>query len=322
MYKKTGLMILLFAISHISVAQEPVWDGNKVMLASEQVADNVFAIIPTDAKDKAPKGYPIATSGGFVIGDDAVLVVESMLNERLAKQVIALVKAKTNKPIKYLVNTSFHGDHSYGNYTFSPEATVIQHINAKEYVDHYFKQDTEFMMQNFGKGRGIEQVEPTTGNILVPKNGEVLIDLGGKIVEINDYGFAQTGGDLFISVKGENVLWTGNPVVSTKPALPWLLDGHLVETLATMRYVYGAMNDETIVIPGHGPVTDRSAIKWHIDYLTALRNEVRASIAQGLTLEQTQAAVTLPKFQGYALHGWVHSEMNVPAAYKELSVQK
>ncbi len=316
--------VITTAIASISQvqAQDPVWDANKVELAVQSVGDNVYAIIPSDAKEKAKLGYPIATTGGFVIGDNAVLVVESMLNERLANQVTALIKSKTDKPVKYLVNTSFHGDHSYGNYTFSPDVQIIQHAHAKGYVDNYFKQDTEFMMQNFGTGRGIEQVVPKTGDILVPKNGHITIDLGNKFVDINDYGFAQTGGDLFVAVNSDNVLWTGNPVVSTKPALPWLLDGHLLETLATMRYVYGIVDENTKVIPGHGPVTDRSAIKWHIDYLADLKSEIKAAIKAGKSLEETQATVTMPNFQGYALHGWVHSALNVPAAYKELSAGK
>ncbi|MCG7588266.1 MBL fold metallo-hydrolase [Photobacterium sp. OFAV2-7] len=319
MFRKIGTVVFSLVVTANVFAQEPVWDGNKVILESQKLASDVFAVIPSDAGEKAPNGYPIATTGGFVIGNDGVLVVESMLNERLAKQVISLVKKETSKPIKYVVNTSAHGDHSYGNYVFPDSVAVIQHVNAKQYIDSHFKQDTEFMMQYFGKGRGIEEVVPRTGDVLIPKDGKIAIDLGGKTVEIQDYGFAQTGGDLFVSVPADNVIWTGNPVVSTDPAFPWLLDGHLVETLATMRYVYGLTDAKTVVVPGHGPVTDRSAIKWHVDYLSAVRDAVKGAIAKGMSLEETVAAVQLPEYQGYALHGWVHSGLNVPAAYKDLS---
>ncbi|WP_444934137.1 MBL fold metallo-hydrolase [Microbulbifer sp. JTAC008] len=322
MLKSITTLLAGVAFTVNAIAQEPVWDGNTVILESQKVSDGIYAVIPSDASEKAGNGYPIATSGGFVIGENSVLVIESMINERLAEQMISLVKAETDKPIKYLVNTSYHGDHSYGNYVFPSSVSIIQHESAKDYVDNYFEQDTAFMISNFGEGRGIEDVIPKTGDILVPKNGSISIDLGGKTVDIDDFGFAQTGGDLFVSVKGENILWTGNPVVSTKPALPWLLDGHLLETLATMKYVYGAINESTLVIPGHGPITNRSAIKWHIDYLTALKNKVEKAIARGLSLEETVEKVQLPKYQGYALHEWVHSGLNVPAAYKELSSSK
>ncbi len=71
-------------------------------------------------------------------------------------------------------------------------------------------------------------------------------------------------------------------------------------------------------MPGHGPVTDTAAIKWHLDYLKAVEKEVKSAIADGLSLEETVKRVQLPDFKGYALFGWVHPSMNVPAAYKDL----
>lgn len=100
--------------------------------------------------------------------------------------------------------------------------------------------------------------------------------------------------------------------------MPWLLDGHLLETRDTLKAVYDAFDAETRVVPGHGPVTDIASIKWGVDYLTAVETEVKAALAQGLSIEDTVTAVQLPDFQGYALFGWVHPHMNVPAAYADL----
>jgi len=137
-------------------------------------------------------------------------------------------------------------------------------------------------------------------------------------VDIKDFGFAQTGGDLFVSVPDANVLWTGNAIVAQAPALPWLLDGNLIATRNTMQAVYDAFDADTKVVPGHGPVTDISAIKWAVDYLTEVETQVAAAISDGLSVEDTVARVQMPEFQGYALFGWVHPSMNVPAAYAEL----
>ncbi|MBL4758511.1 MAG: hypothetical protein JKY32_13020 [Rhizobiales bacterium] len=174
------------------------------------------------------------------------------------------------------------------------------------------------MIQNFGTGRGIEEVVETDADILVGEGGSLSIDLGNVTVDIRDYGFAQTGGDLFVSLAEENILWTGNAIVAQAPALPWLLDGHLVATRDTLQNVYDAFNADTKVVPGHGPVTDIAAIKWGVDYLTAVEIEVTAAISAGLSLEDTVARVQLPDYQGYALFGWVHPSLNVPAAYNDL----
>jgi len=86
-----------------------------------------FAYYPSDAKELEKQGKPVATSGGFIAGEKGVLVIDTMLNERLNKQVQKIVKQKSGKPIVYAVNTSSHGDHSYGNMYLPEEADIIHH---------------------------------------------------------------------------------------------------------------------------------------------------------------------------------------------------
>ena len=161
------------------------------------------------------------------------------------------------------------------------------------------------MIQNFGKGRGIEEIVPTTGHILIPKGGNITLDLGGKSVDIMDFGFAQTGGDLFVWEPVSKVLWTGNPIITVKPSLPWLLDGHLLETLETLKRVYNFLPPDSRIVPGHGSVMSREDMQWHIAYLETVKNQVQAAIDDGLTLEQTVERVKMPEFGGYTLFGWV-----------------
>jgi len=308
---------VLAAAALPAFAQDPVWDANKVTLHAQKLDDGIFAVIPDGASEMAAKGLPIATSGGFVIGNKGVLLIETMLNKRLLDQVLVLVAAETDKPVRWAVNTSYHGDHSYGN-AFLPEGVeIIQHVNAAAYIQKHFAEDTAFMIQNFGAGRGIEEVTPTKADILVGDGGSLTLNLGGIAVDIRDYGFAQTGGDLFVSVPSANVLWTGNPIVANAPALPWLLAGHVAETRDTLARVLATVDDKTRVVPGHGPVTDKSAIQWATDYLSELETDVAKAKAEGLTLDQTVAKVQMPDFGGYALKGWVHKALNVPAAYRE-----
>ncbi|MBL4762380.1 MAG: MBL fold metallo-hydrolase [Gammaproteobacteria bacterium] len=303
-------------------AQEPVWDGNKVELVAEKLANGVFAYYPSDAKILEKQGKPVATSGGFIAGEKGVLIIDTMLNKRLNAQVQNMVQKETGKPIIFAVNTSFHGDHSYGN-MYLPKATVvIQHSHAKKYIDEHFKADTEFMIQNFGKGRGIEDIVPGTGDILIAEGGKITLDLGGKSVDIIDFGFAQTGGDLFVWDPIAKVLWTGNPIITIKPSLPWLLDGHLLETLETLKKVYAFLPSDARVVPGHGTVMKREDIQWHIDYLEHVKTQVQAAIDDDLTLEETVKRVEMLEFSGYALFDWVHRSLNVPAAYNDLSHAK
>jgi cyclase len=110
-----------------------VWTASNVVLIPKELAPGVYAVYPDDAHAKNAAGIPVATSGGFVVGSNGVLVVESMLNRRLANQMLALVREKTSKPILYVVNTSYHGDHSYGNQFFPMGVRFIQHVNTQAY---------------------------------------------------------------------------------------------------------------------------------------------------------------------------------------------
>ncbi|WP_281558786.1 MBL fold metallo-hydrolase [Thalassomonas sp. RHCl1] len=300
-------------------AADPVWDANTVNLAIEKIDNGVYTVYDDRAHDFAPKGLPLATSAGVIVGDKGVMLVETMLNKRLHQQLLTLVKTVTDKPILYAVNTSFHGDHSYGNYLLDDSVTLIQHKNTQAYIQQHFAKDVDFMINTFGKNRGMEQVTPTTADILIEEKGALTIDLGNKQVQIKDFGFAQTGGDLFVYLPKEHVVWTGNAIVAQKPGLPWLLDGHLSDTLTTLTSLYQALPQDTKVIPGHSHVVDKSAIKWNIDYLAEVKQQVTQAVSKGLSQEQVIQKVKMDNFRGYALFDWVHPALNVPAAYQELN---
>jgi cyclase len=266
---RTGMLSMAFIILLINslgstAGAEVVWDPASVILERQQVGQGVYALIPKGAAEANTKGYPVATSGGFVVGDHSVLVVESMINKALANQVMALVKQVTEKPIRYVVNTSYHGDHSYGNYAFPSDVSIIHHPKTKAYIGNpeMFKGDKAFMIQYFGANVGIEEVVGRTADILV--DDHVSIDLGNKEVQIMHWGFAQTPGDLFVWVPDDKVFWTGNPLVASAPALPWLLEGGHRESLATMKKVRAFLPEDAKVIPGHGRVMTPEEIDFTI----------------------------------------------------------
>jgi cyclase len=304
--------------SSSATAAEPIWDGNTVQMQSEKLADGVYAYYASNARELNAKGGAAATSGGLIVGTRGALLIETMLNKRLNQQVQDLSRKLGGKPLIYAVNTSSHGDHSFGN-MYMPSATrIVQHAATRTYIDKHLADDKAFMIKNFGTGRGIEPIKARTGDILVAPMATVMLDLGDKVVHIIDFGFAQTGGDLWVWEPKSKVMWAGNPIIAAKPALPWLLDGNLIATRDTLQRVYAFLPADARIVPGHGVTMTREDMKWHIDYLTAVQKNVQTAVDRGLTLEQTVQQTPMPEFGGYALFGWVHPGLNVPAAYRDL----
>jgi glyoxylase-like metal-dependent hydrolase (beta-lactamase superfamily II) len=287
------------------------WDASRVNLTSKELAPGIFAVMPDDvlAKDHA------ATTGGFVIGERGVLVIESMLNGDLASQLIGLVRQATTKPIRFLVNTSYHGDHAYGNYLFPESTVIIQHPATKRYMEENFEDDRRFMIGLMGEGKGIERVQARTADIAVPEM--LSVHLGDRTVEVRHFGFAQTPGDLVVWTPDAKVLWVGNMIQAPSPALPWLLEGRHKETIATLARVRDFLPEDATIIPGHGRPMRRVDIEFPIRYLRQLDDAVRAAINEGRSVEATLEAAAMSDYGAYSLFEWAHKTVNVPAAYRD-----
>ena len=287
----------------------PPWDAARVNLTSKELAPGVFAVMPDDVYSKDH----VATTAGFIIGERGVLVVEAMLNGDLASQLIGLIRKETTKPIRFLVNTSYHGDHAYGNYVFPESTVVIHHPATKHYMDTKFEEDRTFMLGLMGKGKGIERVQSRSADITVADM--ITVDLGGRKVEIRHFGFAQTPGDLVIWEPDAKVLWVGNMIQAPSPALPWLLEGRHRDTIDTLTRVREFLPEDATIIPGHGRPMKPADIDFPIRYLRELDVAVAEAVDKGHSVESTLEKVGMSNYGEYSLFDWAHNQVNVPAAY-------
>ena len=304
--------------------QVPIWDANKVELKLQKISIDVYAIIPSTVEEETTKGIPQATTGGFIVGEKGVLLIEVMLTKRLYDQEVQLIRSVTDKPIIYAVNTSDHGDHCFSNYLLPASTIIIQNEHAKENLAKNYDAIKQFMVMLFGKGRGIETSSYRPADITIPKDSHLTIDLGaGKIVELINTGTAQSPADLFIWLASSSVFWAGNPFIAESPAIPWLFDGYFLEPADNLQKMYDFLPEDAIVIPGHGRITTKQGIKYTIDYVQALKKNVEEAVEKGLTLEQTKATVKMDAFnKGYILFDWLHFNFNLPNAYKDIKASK
>jgi glyoxylase-like metal-dependent hydrolase (beta-lactamase superfamily II) len=304
--------------------QVPIWDGNTVELKLHKVTDGVYAIQPSTVEMETTQGIPQATSGGFIVGDKGVLLIECFLNKRLFDQEIKLIRSVTDKPIIYAVNTSDHGDHCFTNYLLPSTTVIIQNEFAKENLTKNFEGIKQFMVILFGKDRGIEAAKYRAADITIAKHNNMTIDMGGgKTVELINAGTAQSPADLFVWMPSSKVFWAGNPFIAESPTIPWLFDGYFLEPADNLKKMYDMLPDDAIVIPGHGKITNKAGIKYTLDYVQSLKQNIEDAVRKGLSLEQTKKAVTMKEYdKGYTLFNWLHYNFNLPNAYKDISNNK
>ncbi|MBF6063329.1 MBL fold metallo-hydrolase [Nocardia terpenica] len=298
----------------------PIWDADAVRLISRDLGSGAYAVVADTAEEQTTQGIPQPTSGGFLVGADAVLVVESMMTPGLADQLLSLVAAATDKPIRFVGITSDHGDHFFGNYRMPRSARIIQHENAFRAIEQTgIEPRKQAQIGWFDLEKGIEQVRYRPPDLLVPPGGKLTVNLGGgKFVEALDLGQGQTPGDVWYHDPEAKVIYAGNAFIAEKPAIPWLLDGVAERPAATLRRIFEWLPADTRIVPGHGRVTDKEGMRFFVEYTEQLVERVRRAVAAGMSLEQTRKTVTMREFDaGYPLFEWLHFGVNIPCAYHE-----
>lgn len=247
-----------------------------VRLQTRQLAPGIYALL---------SGHGFVDNSGFVVGDRGVLVIDAHINGDMARQIQAAVRAVTDKPILYLVNTNYHGDHSFGNYAFPAETKIIAHRLTAERMRH-FEQEKRLMLRTvnndpkvFGDAR-LRLPEVTFEKRLS-------LDLGGRVVELYHFGRGNTPGDTVVYQPDAKVAWTGNLVVGAG-TIPPIFEGGAGEYLKTIARFAERLEVAT-VIPGHGAPATGAILGRYLSYLGELLETARLAARAGSSLEDTLA---------------------------------
>ncbi len=295
----------------------PPLDPTGVQLRTKELASGVYALL-------SPK--PPVDNSGFVVGERGVLVIDAHINGTMARQIQAAVRAVTDKPILYLVNTNAHGDHTFGNYAFPAETTIVAHRNTAEAMRAFEAEKRTLVATVNGNAAVFADVKLRLPDVTFEKS--LSLDLGGRVVELHHFGHGNTPGDTVVYLPEAKVAWTGNLVLGAG-TIPWAIEGGTRAYLETVARMAASLDIETIV-GGHILLTSGQTLTTYLRYLGAHINAVRAAIRAGKTLDETLAGLPLeeaylppadsplaqlrPVMQG--VHLW-----NVKKTYLELSGQ-
>jgi quinoprotein relay system zinc metallohydrolase 2 len=249
---------------------------------------------------------------GFVIGSEAVAVIDTGGSVREGRALLAAVQARTAKPIRYVINTHVHPDHLFGNAAFaSPGADFIGHRKLPQAL----AARGGFYLDTFRKVLGEELMADV--RIIAPTRvveSEMVIDLGGRPLVLKAWRSAHTDHDLTVFDSATGTLFAGDLIVARH--IP-VLDGNLRGWQAVLRELAAA--PVVRVVPGHGPVLDawRAAIDDQLRYFDRLARDVRGLIARGVPIGKAVDTAAQNEKPLWALFE-DYNARNVTAAYAEI----
>ena len=235
--------------------------------------------------------YMLAGAGGNMglsVGDDAVFLVDDEFAP-LTPKIRAAIAALTAKPVRFVLNTHWHFDHTGGNKDHGDAgALLVAHDNVRK------RMSTDQFIE------ALNRAQPAAEKGALPVvtfNDTVTFHINGDDVVAFHVAPAHTDGDAIVVFRGANVVHMGDVFVSAGfPFVDLSSGGSIHGVIAACARVLPVLNADTKVIPGHGPLTDRARVQAYHDMLVVMRDRMRKEIAAGHTIEQVLASAITAEY--------------------------
>ncbi|TDE45304.1 MBL fold metallo-hydrolase [Nonomuraea mesophila] len=236
---------------------------------------------------------PPKDNNGVVSGTKASLIIDSGVTPAVGAQVQRVAGEVTSRPLRYLANTTYHGDHTFGNIAFPDDVTVITSRENRDNMND-LAYEKEMRAGNM-YGAEAEFDAFTTWRLPdVVFDTRAEIDLGGTTVELHRFGPGNGPGDTIVYVPSARTAWTGNFLCPAGSA-HMMLQGGPVPYLHGLRAMKAGLPELETIVPGHGPMGDGpQAIDALIAYLERLQEEVSTAYRAGVPIDEVYDRCTDP----------------------------
>ncbi|MBN2071105.1 MAG: MBL fold metallo-hydrolase [Candidatus Krumholzibacteriota bacterium] len=306
---KTGWYLLIIAIILAAGLNCSHYDVESTGLV--RVSERVYAVVAEGPS--ALQG--LGANSGFIVGDDAILVIDSRYTPDLAKELLQSIKAVSDLPVRFVVNTHYHPDHTWGNSVFAESgAIVISTPATRDAIEKYTPVYLEFYREQkpevYDQLRGVKMHLPDS---LVLKR--TFIDLGGVSVEIYHPGPAHTAGDLIVYVESEKVVFTGG-ITSNHYHANMGDQGADFHGWMTVLDDLGKRGPRH-VIPGQGKICGKDIFAKQKKYLNDFIGAGKTAIREEKALSQL-AATVIPGTEDYLQENMI--PFNMQAIYRKYMI--
>ena len=245
---------------------------------------------------------------GLIVGNDAVFVVDDQFAP-LTPKVLAVIKSITPDPVKFVLNTHWHFDHTGGNENMGKAgALIVAHENVRR------RMSTGQLIAALNR---TEPASPHGALPVVTFTDTVTFHLNGDSIVVFHVAPAHTDGDAIVYFTTANVVHAGDDFVSSGfPFVDLSSGGSIDGVIRAAERIMMATNAQTKIIPGHGPLADRARVKEYHDMLYAVRDRMRKEIAGRHTIEQVLASKITAEYDA----AWpANRERFLRILYEELS---
>lgn len=251
--------------------------------------DDRFAKVEIKVHPVAGSVYMLEGAGGNIgvsVGEDGIVIVDDQFAP-LAPKIKAALKSISDKPVRFVINTHWHGDHTGGNAPFGTDSTIIAQENVRERMI-------------VGSKPPMRDVKPATKEALpiITFNDRASVHLNGEDIKAIHFAAGHTDGDSVIYFTKSNVIHMGDDFVTYGFPFVDLESGGSVEGItAAVEKVIATAPPDAKIIPGHGALSTVADMKPYVQMLKETFAKVQAGVKQGKTLDQLKEEKVLAGYE-------------------------
>jgi len=263
-------------------------------------------------------------NAGFIVTPAGVVVIDSLGTPKLGKRMIATIKAVTSKPIKYLIVTHNHPDHSYGAVAFREikDLTVIAHQGTSDYIDSDQMDRSVAFRRSFidADMKGFKGIAPDIA-IGGERFSRYELKIGGQSIHVFNVGRHHSAGDLVVHDVKNDVVWISDLAFNQRTT--FMGDGNSRQAIETQDWLLEKFANVSLMVPGHGSAQTApfSMVRKTQSYMKRLREIMRQAIADDVDLFDAVKQAQFEDWKDTRLYE-LNQRNNANFVYRELELEQ